>query len=71
MPLQLGRNPKSYPANDKFREGWDRMFGKDKKPVEATSAAELLAKMSGAKAFVIDDGEAPKIFEDIRREGAK
>lgn len=74
MPLQLGRNPKSYPPNDNYRDNWDRMFRRGKKPVKASSGAELLAGLSkgvntrGAKAFIPTDGKTPKMFEDIERQ---
>ena len=44
MPIQYGRNPKSYPPNDNYRREWERIFGKK----------TLKAEKEGSGANVID-----------------
>lgn len=48
MPIQLGRNPKSYPPNDAYRENWDRIFGKKEDKATKGSGADALAHLTRA-----------------------
>ena len=48
MPSHVGRNPQSYPPNDKYRMEWERIFGKKGAKKPTGKCADVLAHLTRA-----------------------